>query len=318
MNDGLESMITALFGNVAMFVLVGVVLVFVIKSVRIVPQQSVHVVERLGRYNESLEAGLHWLVPFIDRVAYIHELKEVPLDIEPQVCITQDNTQVKIDGVIYYQVTDAKLASYGSSNYVLAIAQLAQTSLRSEVGKRALDKLLEDRDAINIAVVSALDKASTTWGVKVLRYEIKDILPPEPVLRSMQLQITAEREKRAKIAESEGERQKEINLAEGEKQAAIMKSEGEMQAAINKAEGDARAIRVVAEATAEAIAKVAEAINKPGGEAAINLKVAEQYVQAFGNVAKQTNTLILPANLGDVGSLVASAMTVVKAVRKED
>lgn len=317
MNNGLESVVFGLFSNFALFSLVIVALVFVVKTVRIVPQQSVYVIERLGRYNESLEAGLHWLVPFIDRVAYTHELKEVPLDIEPQVCITQDNTQVKIDGVIYYQVTDAKLASYGSSNYVLAIAQLAQTSLRSEVGKRALDKLLEDRDAINIAVVSALDKASSTWGVKVLRYEIKDILPPEPVLRSMQLQITAEREKRAKIAESEGERQKEINLAEGEKKADIMKSEGEMQAAINKAEGDAKAIKVVAEATAEAIIKVAEAISKPGGEAAINLKVAEQYITAFSHVAKQSNTLILPANLGDMGSLVASAMTVMKSVGKE-
>ncbi|WP_303785107.1 SPFH domain-containing protein [Azovibrio restrictus] len=295
-------------------IVMGVVaLVFVAKAVRVVPQQSAYVVERLGRYHETLMAGLHFLVPMIDRVAYRHSLKEVPYDVDPQVCITRDNTQVQIDGILYYQVTDPRQASYGTSDFELAIEQLAKTALRSEAGKRDLDRLLEDRETINRTVVAALDEASLTWGVKVLRYEIKDIVPPDSVLRSMQLQITAEREKRAKIAESEGERQKEINLAEGEKQAAIAMSEGEMTAAINKARGEAEAVRLVAEATADAIRQVAAAISSPGGMEAVNLKVAEQYVGAFGNIAKQGTTLIVPGNMADISSLVATALKVVKS-----
>jgi regulator of protease activity HflC (stomatin/prohibitin superfamily) len=287
--------------------------IFVLKAVRVVPQQLAFVVERWGRYHETLTAGLHFIFPIIDRVAYRHSLKEIPYDVDPQVCITRDNTQVQIDGILYYQVTDAKQASYGTSSFELAIEQLAKTVLRSETGKRDLDKLLEDRDTINRTVVEALDKASETWGVKVLRYEIKDIVPPDSVLRSMQLQITAEREKRAKIAESEGERQKEINLAEGEKQAAIAVSEGQMTAAINKAKGEAEAVRLVAEATGDAIRLVAAAIKDPGGIEAVNLKVAQQYVDAFGNIAKEGNTLIIPGNLADISSLVASALKVVQS-----
>ena len=292
--------------------------VFVLRMIQIVPQQSVFVVERLGSYHETLTAGLHFLVPFIDRIAYRHSLKEFPYDVDPQVCITHDNTQVQIDGILYYQVTDPKQASYGASNYEQAIEQLAKTTLRSEVGKRDLDKLLEDRDAINKSVVAALDEASSTWGVKVLRYEIKDIVPPESVLRAMQLQITAEREKRAKIAESEGERQKEINLAEGKKQASIALSEGAMTAAINKAKGEAESVKLVAEATSEALLRVAQAVNAPGGAGAVNLKVAEQYVAAFANLAKQGNTLIVPANLGDISTLIASAMFISAASGLEE
>ena len=300
-------------GFIFSIVMVVVALVFVAKAVRVVPQQSAYVVERLGRYHETLMAGLHFLVPMIDRVAYRHSLKEVPYDVDPQVCITRDNTQVQIDGILYYQVTDPRQASYGTSDFELAIEQLAKTALRSEAGKRDLDRLLEDRETINRTVVAALDEASLTWGVKVLRYEIKDIVPPDSVLRSMQLQITAEREKRAKIAESEGERQKEINLADGEKQAAIAMSEGEMTAAINKARGEAEAVRLVAEATADAIRQVAAAISSPGGMEAVNLKVAEQYVGAFGNIAKQGTTLIVPGNMADMSSLVATALKVVKS-----
>lgn len=281
-----------------------VVVVVISKGVVIVPQQMAYVVERLGRYNGTLDAGLHIIIPVIDRIAYRHSLKEVPMDVAPQVCITRDNTQVQIDGILYYQVTDAKLASYGNENYGMAIESLAKTCLRSEVGKRELDKLLEDRQTINTAVVGALDEASITWGVKTLRYEIKDINPPHEVLASMQLQITAEREKRAQIAK-----------AEGEKQAAIARSEGEKQAAINAATGGAEAIRLVAEANADAIAKVAAATEMAGGMQAVNLKVAEQYVAAFAQMAKTNNTLVVPANLADLGSLISSAMTVVKATK---
>jgi regulator of protease activity HflC (stomatin/prohibitin superfamily) len=274
------------------------------KGIVIVPQQMAFVVERLGRYNGTLDAGLHIIIPIIDRIAYRHSLKEVPLDVAPQVCITRDNTQVQIDGILYYQVTDAKLASYGNENYTMAIESLAKTCLRSEVGRRELDKLLEERATINVAVVSALDEASITWGVKTLRYEIKDITPPHDVLASMQLQMTAEREKRAVIAK-----------AEGDKQAAIASSEGEKQAAINAATGQAEAIRLVAEANADAIAKVAAATELAGGMQAVNLKVAEQYVEAFAQIAKEGNTVVIPANLADLGSLITSAMSVVKANR---
>jgi regulator of protease activity HflC (stomatin/prohibitin superfamily) len=245
-------------------------------------------------------------------VAYRHLLREVPLDVPSQICITKDNTQLQVDGILYFQVTDPTRASYGSSDYVVAITQLAQTTLRSVIGKMELDKTFEERDDINRTVVAALDEAAANWGVKVLRYEIKDLTPPKDILHAMQQQITAEREKRALIAASEGRKQEQINIATGEREASIQRSEGEKQAAINNAQGEAEAIKAVAAATAEAIRKVAEAIEAPGGMNAVNLKVAEKYVEAFGNVAKEGNTLILPSNMADLGSLIATAMTVVK------
>ena len=282
------------------------------QTIKIVPQQNAWVVERFGKYDRTLEPGLSIVIPFMDRVAYKHHLTEFPIDIAPQVCITRDNTQVQVDGVLYYQVTDAARASYGTSNYLAAITMLAQTALRSECGKRDLDKLLEDRDAINRTVVFALDEASPNWGVKVLRYEIKDITPPQQVLASMQKQITAEREKRALIAQSEGKKQEEINLAEGLMTASIRESEGTRQAAINNAQGEAEAIMLVAKATAESIRLVASAIQSDGGMTAINLKVAERFVDAFGNIAKQGNTMIIPGNAADIAGLVATALQVVK------
>ena len=282
----------------------------IIEGVRIVPQQNAWVVERLGKFRLSLQPGFNLIVPFIDRVAYRHSLKEVPLDIAEQVCITKDNTQLAVDGIIYFQVVDPRLASYGTSDYELAISQLAQTALRSEVGKMELDKTFESRDEINHKVVSVLDEAGRTWGIKVLRYEIKSLTPPESILRSMQAQITAEREKRALIAKSEGVRQEEINIADGQRQASILASEGQKQAAINKAQGEALALTTVAEATASAVRQVAAALSSEGGMQAANLKVAEKYIEQFGNLAKAGNTLILPANLADAGGFVAAAMTV--------
>ena len=298
------------------FFIIGLAIMFVIEGVRVVPQQNAWVVERLGRYHATLEPGLNIIVPFIDRVAYRHSLKEVPLDVPEQVCITRDNTQLAVDGILYFQVTDPRLASYGTSDYITAITQLSQTTLRSEVGKMELDKTLESRDGINKQIVSVLDEAGRAWGVKVLRYEIKNLTPPDSILRSMQAQITAEREKRAMIATSEGEKQKEINLAEGSKQSDILQSEGEKQAAINKAQGDATAIRLVAEATAAGIQMVADAIGKEGGMSAANLKVAELYIGAFANLAKTSNTLIIPSNVSDVAGVVASAMSVLEKTRQ--
>ena len=292
------------------FLLLALIVVFVIEGVRVVPQQSAWVIERLGKFSRTLEPGLNIIVPFIDRVAYKHSLKEVPLDVAEQTCITRDNTQLAVDGIIYYQVMDPRLASYGSSDYITAITQLAQTTLRSEVGKMELDKTFESRDVINHQVVAVLDEAGRTWGVKVLRYEIKNLTPPAAILHSMQAQITAEREKRALIAKSEGQKQEEINLAEGEKQAAILKSEGQKAAAINKAQGDATATTTIAEATASAVRTVAAAIGSEGGLLAANLKVAEQYIAAFGNLAKTGNTLIVPTNLTDVATMIQSAMTI--------
>ncbi len=296
--------------------LLGVVIAFVIEGVRIVPQQSAWVVERLGRFQGTLEPGLNLIIPFLDRVAYVHSLKEVPLDVPEQICITKDNTQLTVDGILYYQVTDPRLASYGSSNYVAAITQLAQTTLRSEIGKMELDKTFESREGINRQIVQALDEAGRNWGIKVLRYEIKSLTPPETILRAMQAQITAEREKRALIAKSEGERQQEINLADGEKQAAVLRSEGEKQAAINRAQGEATAIRVIAEANAAGVRAVAEAIADKGGMEAANLKVATQYVEAFGHLAKQSNTLIVPTSASDVAGFIATAMTVLDKTRQ--
>ena len=293
--------------EVAAVILV-IVAVFIFQTIKIVPQQHAWVVERLGKYDRTLTPGLSFVMPFLERVAYKHSLKEVPLDVPSQVCITRDNTQLQVDGIIYYQVTDPMRASYGSSNYVFAITQLAQTLLRSVVGKMELDRTFEERDAINASVVNALDEAASNWGVKVLRYEIKDLTPPAEILRSMQAQITAEREKRALIAASEGRKQEQINIATGEREAFIARSEGQRQAEINRAQGDAAAIVAVADATADAIRKVAAAIQEPGGQAAVQLKVAEKAVDAFGELAKENNTMIVPANLSEVGGLIASAM----------
>ena len=290
--------------------LVAMIVVFIFEGVRIVPQQNAWVVERLGKFHAVLQPGLNLIVPFFDRVAYKHSLKEIPLDVPEQICITKDNTQLTVDGIIYFQVVDPRLASYGSSDYIQAITQLAQTALRSVVGKMELDRTFESRDEINHHVVEVLDEAGRTWGIKVLRYEIKSLTPPDSILRSMQAQITAEREKRAVIATSEGKRQQEINVADGQRQAAILASEGQKQAAINKAQGDAAAIQLVADATANAVRAVGTAISSPGGTSAANLKVAELYIGAFKELAKVNNTLIIPSNLSDVAGLVASAMTV--------
>ncbi|WP_322043380.1 stomatin-like protein [Paraburkholderia sp. J67] len=292
-------------------ILLVIVIVLVSKTVKIVPQQHAWVLERLGRYHATLTPGLTIVLPFIDRVAYKHVLKEIPLDVPSQICITRDNTQLQVDGVLYFQVTDPMKASYGSSNFVFAITQLSQTTLRSVIGKLELDKTFEERDFINHSVVSALDEAASNWGVKVLRYEIKDLTPPKEILHAMQAQITAEREKRALIAASEGRKQEQINLAAGAREAAIQKSEGERQAAINQAQGQAAAILAVADANAQAILKIGNSIQAQGGMDAVNLKVAEQYVTAFGNLAKQGNTLIVPGNMSDLSSMIASALTIV-------
>jgi regulator of protease activity HflC (stomatin/prohibitin superfamily) len=298
---------------IVMLVVLALVMIFIIKAVTIVPQQHAWVVERLGKFHAALGPGLKIIIPFVDRIAYKHSLKEIPLDTPSQVCITKDNTQLAVDGVLFFQVTDPQRASYGASNYIVAITQLAQTTLRSVIGKLELDKTFEEREFINHSVVSSIDEAAMNWGVKVLRYEIKDLTPPAEILRAMQAQITAEREKRALIASSEGRKQEQINIATGEREAAIARSEGDKQAQINRAQGEAGAVLAIAEATAEAIRKVAAAIQSPGGMEAVNLKVAERYVEAFAGLAKAGNSLILPANLADVGGLIASAMTVVKS-----
>lgn len=292
------------------FVLLAVV--FVTQCIKVVPQQNAWVVERLGKFHAVLTPGLNIIIPFIDRVAYKHSLKEVPLDTPSQVCITKDNTQLTVDGVLFFQVTDPQRASYGTSNYIIAITQLAQTTLRSVVGRMELDKTFEERDLINKSVVTAIDEAALNWGVKVLRYEIKDLTPPAVILQAMQQQITAEREKRAVVAASEGRKLEQINLATGAKEAAIAQSEGEKQAEINKAQGQAAATLAIAQATAEALRMVAEATNAPGGMNAVNLQVAEKYVEAFSKLAKEGNTLVVPANLGDLSTLITSAMTMVK------
>jgi regulator of protease activity HflC (stomatin/prohibitin superfamily) len=286
--------------------------IFITRSVKVVPQQSAWVIERLGKYNSTLPPGLNFLVPFIDKVAYKHSLKEIPLDVPSQVCITRDNTQLQVDGILYFQVTDPMRASYGSSNYIMAVTQLAQTSLRSVIGKLELDKTFEERDIINAQVVNAIDEAAMNWGVKVLRYEIKDLTPPKEILLAMQAQITAEREKRALIAASEGRRQEQINIATGEREAFIARSEGEKQAAINGAQGEALAITEVANATASAIERIAAAIRQPGGQEAVQLKVAERAVDAYSKVAADSSTtLIVPGNMSEVSGLIASAMKMV-------
>jgi regulator of protease activity HflC (stomatin/prohibitin superfamily) len=295
--------------GIALFV---VFVIIIMQAIRVVPQQRAYIVERLGRFYGILAPGLNFVVPFVDRIAYRHDLREIPLDVPPQICITRDNTQLQVDGILYFQVTDPRLASYGSSNYVLAITQLAQTTLRSVIGRMELDRTFEERDQINAAVVAALDDAAPSWGVKVLRYEIKDLTPPAEILRSMQAQITAEREKRAVIATSEGKRQEQINIAQGAREAAIAKSEGEKQAQINNAQGEATATLVKAEATAKAIRQIAEAIATEGGMHAVNLRVAEEYIAQFGQLARTNNTLILPTNVADVAGVIATAMSVIK------
>jgi len=290
------------------------VLVIIAKTAVVVPQQSAYVVERLGKYAATLDAGFHILVPFIDRIRYKHSLKETAIDIPEQVCITRDNVQVSVDGILYLKVLNPQRASYGISDYHFALIQLGQTTLRSEIGKIELDRTFEERTNINIQVVNELDKASDPWGVKVLRYEIKNITPPKGVLDAMEKQMRAEREKRAVILTSEGERDAAINQAEGEKQQVIKASEAKKQQQINEAEGAAAAILAIAQATAEGLRKVAETIQVPGGQEAVQLRVAEQYITKFGELAKTTNTLILPATVSDVGSMIAVAMNAMRQI----
>jgi regulator of protease activity HflC (stomatin/prohibitin superfamily) len=295
-------------GFLVLMILAGLVLVIIAKTAVVVPQQGAYVVERLGRYHATLSAGFHVLLPFVDAIRYRHSLKETAIDIPAQVCITRDNVQVGVDGILYLKVLNPERASYGISDYIFAITQLAQTMLRSEVGKIDLDRTFEERTNINLQVVTELDKASEAWGVKVLRYEIKNITPPHDVLAAMEKQMRAEREKRAVILTSEGARDAAINNAEGEKQQVIKASEARKQQQINEAEGEAAAILSVATATAEGIRRVAEAIKLPGGYEAVQLRVAEQYVAQFGHLAKASNTMILPASVSDVGSMIALAM----------
>jgi regulator of protease activity HflC (stomatin/prohibitin superfamily) len=301
-------------GALVVVIVLAVLVIFVIaRTAIVVPQQSAYVVERLGKYHSTLGAGFHILVPFVDAIRYRHSLKETAVDIPEQVCITRDNVQVHVDGVLYLKVLDPERASYGVSDYLFAIIQLAQTTLRSEVGKIDLDRTFEERAHINIQVVNELDKASEPWGIKVLRYEIKNITPPQDVLAAMEKQMRAEREKRAVILTSEGSRDAAINTAEGEKQQVIKASEAKKQQQINEAEGAAAAILAIAKATAEGIRQVAESIGLPGGYEAVQLRVAEQYINRFGELAKASNTMILPASVSDVGSMIAMAMNVIRA-----
>jgi regulator of protease activity HflC (stomatin/prohibitin superfamily) len=293
---------------IGLLLLIGYV---VSKTAVVVPQQNAYIVERLGKYAGILEPGFHILTPLVDTIRYRHSLKETALDIPEQICITRDNVQVHVDGVLYYKVVNPERASYGVADYEFAITQLAQTTLRSEIGRIELDRTFEERTQINTHVVDELDKATEPWGIKVLRYEIKNITPPQDVLAAMEKQMRAEREKRAMILTSEGERDAAINTAEGEKQQAIKASEGNKQQQINEAEGQAQAIMAIATATAEGIRKIADAIQLPGGYEAVQLRVAEQYIGRFGELAKTTNTMILPANVSDIGSMIAMAMNVI-------
>ncbi len=302
-------------GIFILVILAFLVIIVFAKTAVVVPQKSEFIVERLGKYSTTLGAGFHILIPFIDRVAYKRSMKEEVLEIPPQICITRDNVSVSIDGVVYLEVRDSMLSSYGIVDYYQAAIQLSQTSLRSAIGKIDLDKTFETRETINHQVITAVDEAALNWGIKVLRYEIKDINPPPGIMAAMELQVKAEREKRAEIARSEGERQARINMAEGQRQQAINVSEGEKQKRINEAAGRASEIEIVASATAESIRRVAEALNGPGGMDAARVRLAEKYIAEFGNLAKQNNTLILPANVADVASLVAQALAVVDGVR---
>ena len=304
-----------MYGNFAFWVSIAisiVVILVIFKTAVVVPQQSAFVVESLGKYSRTLRAGFHILIPFIERVAYRHSLKELAYDIPEQVCITNDNVQVGVDGVLYMQVLDPERASYGITDFAFAIAQLAQTTLRSEIGKIALDRTFEERALINSNVVAELDKASDPWGVKVLRYEIKNINPPQDVLSAMEKQMRAEREKRAVILTSEGERDAKINEAEGEKQRVIKESEAAKQQQINEAEGEAEAILAVATATSKGLYRVAQSLVVEGGDSAMQLRIAEAYIAQFGNLAKEANTLVVPSNLTDLSSMVALATTIAK------
>lgn len=303
------------------------VVMFVKSSIKIIPQERVGIVERLGKFHSALNPGLHILLPFIDRLVVVHDMREVPMVVPEQVCITKDNTQLSIDGVVYFQISDAKLATYGTNNFMAAIVQLSQTTLRSVIGKMELDKTFEERDEINKHVVASVDQASLNWGVKVLRYELKNIQPPQHIINAMQEQITAEREKRAKIARSEGERQEKINYAEGDTMSTIRRSEGDKQSAINqamgeaealktRAHGEAQAILAIAEANAGAIKLIAAAICNEKGELAVNQKLAAQYIEQFGNLAKAGNTIILPQNLADIAGIVSTALAAVKSTPK--
>ncbi|MFP4546864.1 MAG: SPFH domain-containing protein [Fidelibacterota bacterium] len=296
-------------------IIIGLIIFAIIvlfKTMQIVPQKSAYIVERLGKYSKTLEAGLHILVPFLDKVAYKHTLKEQAIDVPAQTCITKDNIAVEVDGILYMQVMDAKKASYGIDHYRFAATQLAQTTMRSVIGKMELDKTFEERDTINATIVEAVDLASDPWGVKVSRYEVKNIVPPQSIKDAMEKQMRAEREKRAAIATSEGDRQARINRAEGEKKQAIYFSEGERQKRINEAEGRAEEIKKLAEATGQGIERIATAINKEGGKDAVNLRIAEQYVSEFGKLAKENNTIIIPSDLSDIAGFVKSAATFLK------
>jgi regulator of protease activity HflC (stomatin/prohibitin superfamily) len=306
--------------DILTIIILGIVIMIIVaffKTIRIVPQKSAFIVERLGKYNSTLDAGLHILIPFLDNVAYKHTLKEQAIDVPPQNCITKDNISVEVDGILYLQVTDPKKASYGINDYQFASTQLAQTTMRSVIGKLELDKTFEERETINVAIVDAVDKASDPWGVKVTRYEVKNIVPPQSIKDAMEKQMRAVREKRAVIAESEGDKQAKINRAEGDKQELIARSEGEMQKRINEADGRAGEIERVAKATATGLREIALAINEKGGINAVNLRIAEQYVNEFGNLAKTNNTIILPANLTDLAGMVTTVTSVLKDQTKE-
>jgi len=305
--------------GISSIILTGLVIFIVVaflKTVMIVPQKSAFIVERLGKYSSTLEAGFHILIPFIDRVSYKHTLKEQAVDVPPQTCITNDNIPVEVDGILYLQVIDPKNASYGINNYQFASVQLSQTTMRSVIGRLALDKTFEERETINSSIVAAVDKASEPWGVKVMRYEVKNIVPPQTIREAMEKQMRAEREKRALILESEGERQSKINRSEGDKQEFILRSEGEKQRRINEAEGRAKEITLVAEATAAGIAEIAKAIGLNNGPQAVNLRIAELYIAQFGNLAKTNNTMIVPSNLTDISTMVSTALTVMKGTQQ--
>jgi len=299
------------------FIVLGVIVFFILLScIKIVPQRSAYIVERLGKFNGTLTAGLHFLIPFLDKVAYKHTLKEAAIDVASQSCITKDNIAVEVDGVLYLQIIDPKKASYGIDNYGFASIQIAQTTMRSVIGRLDLDKTFEERETINTSIVDAVDKASDPWGVKVARYEVKNITPPQSIKDAMEKQMRAEREKRAMIAESEGQKQAKINVAEGDKQELIARSEGEKQKRINEAEGKAAEIEFVATATAKGIREIASSINEKGGIDAVNLRVAEQYLGEFGKLAKTNNTMIIPSNMSDVSSIIATATSVLEQTKK--
>jgi regulator of protease activity HflC (stomatin/prohibitin superfamily) len=304
-------------GSIIAISLVILVITILMKTAKIVPQRQAFVIERLGKYHRTLEAGFHILIPFFDRVAYKHSLKEMAMDVPPQMCITKDNIAIEIDGILYMQVLDPKLASYGIENYYYAASQLAQTTLRSEIGKLELDKTFEERDTMNASVIAALDKASEPWGLKITRYEIANIKPPQSVQDALEKQMRAERERRSQIALSEGQREAQINVAEGQKQDTIKHSEALKLKQINEAEGKAREIELLAMATAQGIRQIADAIMQPGGKEAVNLRIAEQYVQEFGNLAKTNNTMIIPSNLSDIGGVVAGLSKVLDATKNQ-